>query len=211
MPRIAIIGYGVVGQAVGAVLAAKVKGAKVSAFDPQQQSRRARRVRIAPSFQAAVGAADYVFLCVPSHLEGKGVDGKGWKRLAAQIVRHARPDAIIVIKSTMVPGDVVRLEELTSRKVVVCPEFMAEGTAERETVGAGLFLADAPRSGGVRRLERGASGDQGGPFDPSVHGDEATSGVELPDRGMAAQIKEPRAGAKLLPARAQGIDQRNPE
>ena len=132
MPRIAIIGYGVVGQAVGAVLAAKVKGAKVSAFDPQQQSRRARRVRIAPSFQAAVGAADYVFLCVPSHLEGKGVDGKGWKRLAAQIVRHARPDAIIVIKSTMVPGDVVRLEELTSRKVVVCPEFMAEGTAERD-------------------------------------------------------------------------------
>ena len=32
MPRIAIIGYGVVGQAVGAVLAAKVKNAKVSAF-----------------------------------------------------------------------------------------------------------------------------------------------------------------------------------
>ena len=79
-------------------------------------------------------------------------------------------------------------------------DVRGEGTAERETVGAGLFLADAPRGGGVRRLERGASGDEGGPFDPSVHGDEATSGVELPDRGMAAQIKEPRAGAKLLPA-----------
>ena len=132
MPRIAIIGYGVVGQAVGGVLAAKVKGAKVSAFDPQQKSRGAGRVRAASSFKSAVETADYVFLCVPSHLEGKGVDGKGWKRLAAQIVRHARPDAIIVIKSTMVPGDVARLEELTSRKVVVCPEFMAEGTAERD-------------------------------------------------------------------------------
>lgn len=132
MPHIAIIGYGVVGQAVGAVLAAKVKGAKVSAFDPQPKSRSAGRVRVAPSFRAAVGAADFVFLCVPSRLDGQGMGGKGWKRLAAQIVRHARPDTIIVIKSTLVPGDVARLEELTSRKVVVCPEFLAEGTAERD-------------------------------------------------------------------------------
>lgn len=113
-------------------MAAKVKGAKVSAFDPQPKSRSAGRVRVAPSFRAAVGAADFVFLCVPSRLDGQGMGGKGWKRLAAQIVRHTRPDAIIVIKSTMVPGDVARLEELTSRKVVVCPEFMAEGTAERD-------------------------------------------------------------------------------
>ncbi len=132
MPRIAIIGHGVVGQAVGAVLAAKVKAAKVSAFDSRQQPRIAGRVRVASSFQEAVETADYVFLCVPSHLERKGIDGKGWKRLAAQIFRHARPDAIIVIKSTLVPGDVAKLEELTSRKVVVCPEFMAEGTAERD-------------------------------------------------------------------------------
>jgi len=132
MPRIAIIGHGVVGQAVGAALAAKVKNAKVSAFDPQQKSRSTGRVRVASSFQLAVETADYVFLCVPSHLEGKGIDGKGWKRLAAQIVKYARLDAIIVIKSTLVPGDVAKLEELTSRKVVVCPEFMAEGTAERD-------------------------------------------------------------------------------
>ena len=132
MAHIAIIGYGVVGKAVGAVLAAKVKGAKVSAFDPQQQSRRARRVRVASSFQAAVGAADYVFLCVPSHLDGQGIGGKGWKRLAAQIVRYARPDAVIVIKSTLVPGDAARIEALTNRRVVICPEFMAEGTAERD-------------------------------------------------------------------------------
>lgn len=132
MPRIAIIGYGVVGQAVGAVLATKVKGAKVSAFDPQQKFRGASRVRVASSFRAAVEAADYVFLCVPTHLGGKGIDGKVWECLAGQVDKHAKADAIIVIKSTLVPGDVARLEELTSRKVVVCPEFMAEGTAERD-------------------------------------------------------------------------------
>lgn len=132
MPRIAIIGYGVVGQAVGAVLAAKVKGAKVSAFDPQQKSRGANRVRVASSFRAAVEAADYVFLCVPSHLGGKGVNGRVWERLAGQVDKHAKAGAIVVIKSTLVPGDAYKLEKLTSRRVVVCPEFMAEGTAERD-------------------------------------------------------------------------------
>ena len=132
MPRIAIIGHGVVGQAVGGVLAVKVKGAKVSAFDPQQKSRGTVRVRVALSFKAAVKAADYVFLCVPSHLEGKGIDGKGWKRLAGQVDKHAKANAIVVIKSTLVPGDVSKLEKLTSRRVVVCPEFMAEGSAEQD-------------------------------------------------------------------------------
>lgn len=132
MPQLAIIGYGIVGQAVGAVLAAKVKDAKVSAFDPGQQPTSAGRVRVASSFKAAVEESGFVFLCVPSHLEGKGIDGKGWKRLAAQIAKHAKPDAIIVIKSTLVPGDASRLEALTNRRVVICPEFMAEGTAERD-------------------------------------------------------------------------------
>ena len=132
MPRIAIIGYGVVGQAVGAVLAAKVKDAKVSAFDLRQEPASAGRVRVASSFKAAVEESDFVFLCVPSHLEGKGIDGKGWKRLAAQIAKHAKLDAIIVIKSTLVPRDAARLEALTNRRVVMCPEFMAEGTAERD-------------------------------------------------------------------------------
>ena len=134
MPRIAIIGYGVVGQAVSAVLAAKVKNAKVSAFDPRNKSRSSGRIRIASSIKAVVAEAEYVFLCVPSHLAGKGIDGKGWKLLAGQIVKHARLDAIIVVKSTLVPGDVARLEKLTGRKVVACPEFMAEGTAERDII-----------------------------------------------------------------------------
>lgn len=132
MPHIAIIGYGVVGQAVGAVLAAKVKNAKVSAFDPQQKSRGLGRVRVTTSFKSSVDSADFVFLCVPSHLEGKGIDGKGWKRLAGQVGKHAKANAIVVIKSTLVPGDASKLEKLTERRVVVCPEFMAEGTAEHD-------------------------------------------------------------------------------
>lgn len=131
MPRIAIVGFGVVGQAVGQVLAAKVEGARVVAFDPSEKTR-VKGVRIAASLAPAIKAADFIFLCVPSHLGGKGVEGAGWKRLAQQIFRDSKPDAIIVIKSTLVPGDAAKLEKLTSRRVVVCPEFMAEGTAERD-------------------------------------------------------------------------------
>jgi UDPglucose 6-dehydrogenase len=132
MSQIAIIGYGVVGQAVGKVLAAKVKNAKVIVFDSKQRQQGVGRVRMVESINEALGRADYVFLCVPSHLEEKGIDGKGWKRLAGQIDKHAKANAVVVIKTTLVPGDAAKLEKLTGRRAVVCPEFMAEGTAERD-------------------------------------------------------------------------------
>jgi UDPglucose 6-dehydrogenase len=80
----------------------------------------------------ALKGADFIFLCVPSHLKGEGVSGSGWKALARQIANYAELAAIVVIKSTLVPGDVVRLEAMTKRRIVVCPEFMSEGAAERD-------------------------------------------------------------------------------
>jgi UDPglucose 6-dehydrogenase len=132
MPRIAIIGKGVVGLAIGEVLAGKVNGASVAAYDPAKVLKARSRVRTAPSLSSAVKGAAHIFICVPSHLNGKGLEGAGWMRLAKDLSRHSAPDAVIVIKSTLVPGDAARLEKLTKRRVVVCPEFMAEGTAERD-------------------------------------------------------------------------------
>lgn len=132
MPRIAIIGKGVVGLAIGEVLAGKVNGASVAAYDPAKVLKARSRVRTAPSLSSAVKGAAHIFICVPSQFKGKGLEGAGWKRLAKDLSRHSAPDAVIVIKSTLVPGDAARLEKLTKRRVVVCPEFMAEGTAERD-------------------------------------------------------------------------------
>ena len=132
MPRIAIIGHGVVGQAIGAVLAAKVKAARVTAYDPVKASKPLGRVRRADSLAAAVKGASHIFICVPSYLKGKGIEGSAWRRLAKELARCSDLDAVIVIKSTLVPGDAARLEALTNRRVVICPEFMAEGTAERD-------------------------------------------------------------------------------
>ena len=132
MPRIAIIGYGVVGRALGGVVASKVRGAEVVAYDSRATGRSAGKVRLAKTLPVALKGADFIFLCVPSHLKGEGVSGSGWKALAKQIANHAELAAIVVIKSTLVPGDVVMLEAMTKRRVVVCPEFMSEGTAERD-------------------------------------------------------------------------------
>ena len=132
MPRIAIIGKGVVGLAIGEVLAGKVNGASVAAYDPAKVLKARSRVRTAPSLSSAVKGAAHIFICVPSHLNGKGLEGAGWMRLAKDLSRYSAPDAVIVIKSTLVPGDAARLEKLTNRRVVICPEFMAEGTAERD-------------------------------------------------------------------------------
>jgi nucleotide sugar dehydrogenase len=132
MPRIALIGYGVVGRALGGVLAAKVRGARVTAYDSGFKGSRIGKVRIARSLRAAVRDAGWVFLCVPSHLGGQGVQGAGWRKLGGQLKRHMPVDSIVVVKSTLVPGDVAKLEKLTARRIVVCPEFMSEGTAERD-------------------------------------------------------------------------------
>ena len=132
MPRIAIIGYGVVGRALGAVMAEKVKGAKFMAYDSAVTGHSVGKVRIAKTMKEAVQGAGFLFVCVPSHLGGKGVEGAGWKRLAQQIAKAAEPSAIVVIKSTLVPGDAAKLQDLTCRRVVVCPEFMSEGTADRD-------------------------------------------------------------------------------
>ncbi len=132
MPRIAIIGYGVVGRALGGVVAAKVRGAEVVAYDAKATGRSAGKVRVAKTLPGALKGADFIFLCVPSHLKGEGVSGAGWKALAKQIAKHAELAAFVVVKSTLVPGDAIKLESMTKRRVVVCPEFMSEGTAERD-------------------------------------------------------------------------------
>ena len=132
MPRIAIIGYGVVGRALGAVMAEKVKGAKLVAYDAAATGRSVGKVRIAETMKEAVRTADFLFLCVPSHLNGEGLEGAGWKRLARQIAKDTEPSVVVVIKSTLVPGDSSKFQQLTGRRVVVCPEFMSEGTAERD-------------------------------------------------------------------------------
>jgi UDPglucose 6-dehydrogenase len=113
-------------------VASKVRGAEIVAYDSKVTGRSAGKVRLAKTLPGALKGADFIFLCVPSHLMGEGLAGPGWKTLAGQIAQNAAPASIVVIKSTLVPGDADKLEQLTGCRVVACPEFMSEGTAERD-------------------------------------------------------------------------------
>ena len=97
MPRIAIIGLGVVGRTLADVLVRKVKGAAVVGFDPAKSAKSGKAKR-ARTLREALKGASHIFLCVPSHLQGQGIDGPGWTRLAGQIRKFAEKGAILVVK-----------------------------------------------------------------------------------------------------------------
>jgi hypothetical protein len=58
MPRIAIIGYGVVGRALGAFMIEKVQGVKFLACDAAATGRSVGKVRIAKTIKDAARRAD---------------------------------------------------------------------------------------------------------------------------------------------------------
>src|SRR3546814_8995402 len=70
--------------------------------------------------------------------------------------------------------------------------------AEAEVVGAGLLLADRPAAR-VGRV-RGEPGEQGGPADAGLHGDQAAAVVEGGDAVERTQVEHAPAGQELLPA-----------
>lgn len=82
---------------------------------------------------AAAGAADFVFLCVPTP---QGADGAADLRFvesaSAQIAPHLKPGAVVVTKSTVPVGSAGKVVAALGRpdtSVVSNPEFLREGRA----------------------------------------------------------------------------------
>lgn len=123
-----MLGLGTVGHTLARVLFERVKTATVLAHDPDSNKAAPKGVKRA-TFTEAVGYAEVIFLCVPTHLEGRNLKGKGWSRLSSQLREKANPAAILVIKTTLAPGDAESLAKMTGLRVVVCPEFVSEGSA----------------------------------------------------------------------------------
>jgi UDPglucose 6-dehydrogenase len=155
--KIAVIGSGYVGLAVGASLA--LLGHEVECTDESaervaelaagrvpiveegltevvQQMLAAGRLRFASDNALAAGRAEFVFLCLPTP---KGADG--WADLsfvwtvAAEIGPRLRPGATVITKSTVPVGTGEMVERALARSdvhVASNPEFLAEGRALRD-------------------------------------------------------------------------------
>ena len=81
----------------------------------------------------AVGAADFVYLCVPTPQAADGsADLSYLQAAAAEISPHLRPGTIVVNKSTVPVGSTLLVEHSLGRSdipVVSNPEFLREGSA----------------------------------------------------------------------------------
>lgn len=152
--RLAVIGHGFVGQALVETFRTKLPECPLKVFDPAATRKASRGAKVVLSLKQAVGDATHVFLCVPTFLGGRGMDGPGWRSLARALGKESREDAVLVLKSTLRPGDAARLQSLSGRRVVACPEFMAEGTALRDMLNPSRVLVGGDDEGAVDSVVR---------------------------------------------------------
>lgn len=110
-PMIGIIGYGMVGGAVGAWFKRAAK------YD----------LKKFPNGLAAVNASDIVFICVPSPYSAKtGYDFRAIEQSAKRLTGRK----IVVLKSTVLPGKTIELQKKYPQHTwLFNPEFLRDKTA----------------------------------------------------------------------------------
>ena len=113
---------------------------------------------------AAVGDAEFVFLCVPTP---QGDDGSAdlsyVEAVAAEISPHLAPGTVIVNKSTVPVGSTLVVERVLGRtdvKVVSNPEFLREGTAVPDSLHPERIVVGADDQAAAARVGELFSGTQ---------------------------------------------------
>ncbi len=82
-----------------------------------------------------VNQADYIYLCLPTpHKEGKGCDVSILEEVIEKIDLGCKEKSkVIIIKSTVIPGTVDRLQNLyLNHKILFNPEFLTAETADQD-------------------------------------------------------------------------------
>jgi len=82
---------------------------------------------------AKLKGTDLIYIIVPTPTVNGKID-LSYVIDAAKSIKEAQPDAVLVIKSTVVPGTAKKVHELTGLSVVSNPEFTREGSAIQDTL-----------------------------------------------------------------------------
>ncbi len=105
---------------------------------------------------AAAAASEFVFLCLPTP---EGADGRAdlsfVQHVAREIGPHLLPGSVVINKSTVPVGTAQLVEEMLGRDdvdVVSNPEFLAEGTALRDSLHPDRIVIGARSPGTARRV-----------------------------------------------------------
>lgn len=150
--KIGIVGLGVVGLATGVVLAEQ--GHKIIGVDIDQNKVKGLECKRSPIYEPGLQEmleryfhnftfttdygllfnTDLVFITVSTPT----IDGKIYLGYVFDVAKRLRDvlkrnDAIVVIKSTVVPGTARKVKEIVKNDVVSNPEFLREGSAILDT------------------------------------------------------------------------------
>lgn len=123
MTHIAIIGYGIVGQAVAHGFSTPNRQEKYRTlfYDKFKES---------DTLENVVNASEVIFICLPTPMKAdeSGIDLSIIEEMVAEITQYTNgTDKIIVIKSTVVPGTTARLQEMYPQThFCFSPEFLRE-------------------------------------------------------------------------------------
>ncbi|MFV1917252.1 MAG: hypothetical protein ACC618_02110 [Patescibacteria group bacterium] len=137
MVTIGIIGWGVVGQAVGQGF--KTKGHKVFWYDKFKKSHN--------TLGQLIKKSEYIFFCLPTPMfsNERGIDLSIMNAVVGAVApKIAGTDKVLIIKSTVIPGTTVFYRKKYPKvNFVMNPEFLTEANAlgdflkpDRTIVGA---------------------------------------------------------------------------
>ena len=181
--KIAMIGAGYVGLTTGACLAQlghRIVGVDVDAgkidrlsrgevpiYEPGldlllRQQMEAGRISFSSDVEAAVAGADAVFLAVGTPSDAAGDIDLGFvQQAAAQIAPALKPNAVVVLKSTVVVGTCKRVREVVAERrggldfsVASNPEFLREGSAIEDFLCPDRIVVGTDDRRAARLMER---------------------------------------------------------
>lgn len=112
---IGIVGYGVVGKAVGKLFGYSAENPKVHVYDKGLAGLSE------PRNKAAIQSCDLVFVAVPTP---KAPDGSCDLSAVEEVVSWVNPP--MCLKSTVPPGTVERLVRSTGKQICFSPEYVGE-------------------------------------------------------------------------------------
>lgn len=135
-------GFQVIGIDVDEQKISSLQKGQVPFYEPGlaellQLALESGKVSFTSAYSDALADVDIHFICVGTPLgeDGSEIDTKYVLEAAASIAEHAKPDSILVGRSTVPPGTATKIRDLisgsgkVSPKIAWNPEFLSEGTA----------------------------------------------------------------------------------
>ncbi|MEN9557745.1 MAG: hypothetical protein RL141_114 [Candidatus Parcubacteria bacterium] len=125
LTNIAIIGYGIVGQAVA-------HGFSTPAMQEKYRTLFYDKFKTSDSLEDVVTASEFIFICLPTPMKAdeSGIDLSIIEEMVGEVARYTDgTDKIVVIKSTVTPGTTQRLQERhPNTAFCFSPEFLRESS-----------------------------------------------------------------------------------